>query len=56
MSRDADAVRAAKIALGEAGPVWWTDGAPDFSGEHPQTTPYAAWWKTLSDEEQQTGF
>src|ERR1700760_3810773 len=24
-------VDAAKIALGERGPVWWMDGAPDFN-------------------------
>jgi hypothetical protein len=24
-------VDAAKIALGERGPVWWDDGAPDFN-------------------------
>lgn len=25
------AVDAARVALGEPGPVWWTDGAPDFN-------------------------
>jgi len=25
------AVDAAKVALGERGPVWWDDGAPDYN-------------------------
>lgn len=40
------AVRAAKIALGERGPVWWTDGAPDFNRTLVKNTPYAAWYQT----------
>ena len=24
-------VQAAKVALGERGPVWWNDGSPDFN-------------------------
>jgi hypothetical protein len=38
------AVDAAKVALGERGPVWWTDGAPDLNRHMARTTPYAAWW------------
>ena len=38
------AVDIAKQALGERGPVWWTDGAPDFNRHLAKNTPYAAWW------------
>ena len=55
MGRDAEAVLAAKIALGEAGPVWWSDGAVDFSGTAPEASPYAAWWSALSDDEREAG-
>jgi hypothetical protein len=33
----------AKRALGERGPVWWSDGAPDFNRHMARNTPYAAW-------------
>lgn len=36
-------VQAAKVALGERGPVWWDDGAPDFNRKLARNTPYAAW-------------
>ncbi len=55
MSADATAVLAAKVALGEAGPVWWEDGAPDVSGKGPEATSYAAWWRGLTDEERAKG-
>ena len=42
------AVDAAKIALGERGPVWWDDGVPDLSGRPIESTPYAEWWQTRS--------
>ena len=35
-------VDAAKIALGERGPVWWTDGSPDRNRQLVAGTPYAA--------------
>jgi hypothetical protein len=38
------AVDRAKIALGERGPVWWTDGAPDLNRHKVNTSPYAEWW------------
>jgi hypothetical protein len=41
------AVDAAKRALGERGPVWWTDGAPDFNRRMVANTPYAAWYAAL---------
>lgn len=43
-----DRVQAAKVALGERGPVWWNDGAPDVNRHHPKNTPYAAWWRSLA--------
>ena len=43
-----DRVQAAKEALGERGPVWWDDGAPDETGTHPQNSSYAAWWASGS--------
>lgn len=42
------AVDAAKVALGERGPVWWEDGAPDLNRHMARTTPYAAWAASLS--------
>ncbi|SER57195.1 hypothetical protein SAMN04490244_101524 [Tranquillimonas rosea] len=42
-----DAVDTAKRRLGERGPVWWTDGAPDVSGRAPWTCHYADWWHAL---------
>ncbi len=41
-------VNAAKVALGERGPVWWTDGAPDFNRRPVRTSPYAEWYRTLT--------
>lgn len=41
------AVNAAKIALGERGPVWWTDGAPDLNRHMARNTPYADWFASL---------
>ena len=38
------AVHAAKVALGERGPVWWDDDAPDYTRRAPKNTPYADWW------------
>lgn len=40
-------VHAAKVALGERGPVWWGDGAPDVNSYHPKNTVYADWWRSL---------
>ena len=33
-------VHAAKVALGERGPVWWDDGAPDYNRKLLKNTPY----------------
>jgi len=42
------AVDAAKRALGERGPVWWTDGAPDLNRRMAANTPYADWYAALA--------
>ncbi|MNG24110.1 hypothetical protein D3C84_1087980 [compost metagenome] len=41
-------VQAAKVALGEQGPVWWDDGSPDFNKRQVANTPYAEWYRSLS--------
>nr|WP_240957060.1 hypothetical protein [Pseudopontixanthobacter vadosimaris] len=41
-------VQAAKEALGERGPVWWTDGAPDYNRHMIRQTPYADWWEQVA--------
>ncbi|MBD8184552.1 hypothetical protein IFU20_00020 [Pseudomonas viridiflava] len=53
-SGDADQLRqtradvdAAKVALGERGPVWWKDGAPDYNRHKVDNTPYAQWYRSL---------
>lgn len=38
-------VHAAKVALGERGPVWWTDGAPDLGRCKIADTQYADWYE-----------
>ncbi|MGV8940331.1 MAG: hypothetical protein ACOH1P_02190 [Lysobacter sp.] len=35
------AVHTAKVALGERGPVWWTDDTKDFNRYLVKNTPYA---------------
>ena len=40
-------VNEAKIALGERGPVWWTDNAPDYNRYMAKNTPYADWYAQL---------
>jgi hypothetical protein len=37
-------VHRAKIGLGERGPVWWTDGAPDVNRRMAWNTHYADWY------------
>ena len=44
------AVDAAQRALGERGPVWWTDGAPDLNRRLARNTPYAEWYAALGPE------
>ena len=45
------AVDAAKHGLGERGPVWWTDGAPDLNRRMVANTPYAQWYAVLPEAE-----
>ncbi len=42
-------VDAAKRALGERGPAWWTDGAPDYNRRMARNTPYADWFAALPE-------
>ncbi len=42
-----EAVDRAKVALGERGPVWWSDGAPDYNRHLVKNTPYAEWYAGL---------
>jgi hypothetical protein len=49
------AVDVAKRQLGERGPVWWTDGAPDYGRRMVRNTPYADWFARLDAGEEQAG-
>lgn len=49
------AVDVAKRNLGERGPVWWSDDAPDEGGKHPRNSIYAAWWAALPLAQRQAG-
>ena len=40
-------VHAAKTSLGERGPVWWVDGAPDYNRHMAANTPYRGWYERL---------
>ena len=46
-SRAHAAVDSAKTALGERGPVWWDDGAPDLNRHMARNTLYADWIASL---------
>lgn len=37
-------VHEAKMHLGERGPVWWDDGAPDENRKLAKNSSYADWW------------
>ena len=41
------AVDDAKRALGERGPVWWEDGAPDLNRHMAKNTAYADWYAKI---------
>ncbi len=45
------AVDRAKVALGERGPVWWDDGAPDLNRRMVKNTPYAGWFDRLGPDD-----
>jgi hypothetical protein len=38
----------AKIALGERGEPWWTDGGPDWNRQMAKDTPYAERFQSLA--------
>ncbi|TVV70233.1 hypothetical protein [Sphingomonas solaris] len=40
-------VDAAKVSLGERGPVWWQDGTADLNRHLARNTPYADWYEAL---------
>ncbi|MBB1251647.1 hypothetical protein [Rhizobium sp. G21] len=42
-------VNDAKVALGERGPVWWDDGAPDLNRHLVKNTLYADWFEELTE-------
>lgn len=44
-------VDAAKTALGERGPVWWDDDAPDETRRLARNTRYAEWFAGVSPDE-----
>jgi len=41
-------VHAAKVALGERGDVWWSDGSPDYNRHKVTNTRYAEWFASLT--------
>ncbi|WP_082925442.1 hypothetical protein [Erythrobacter neustonensis] len=45
-------VQSAKVALGERGPPWWTDGAPDHNRRLVRNSPYAAWFARSNDADE----
>ena len=42
-------VQVAKEALGERGPVWWTDGTPDYNRHMAINTPYREWYESIHE-------
>lgn len=40
----------AKHALGERGPPWWNDGAPDLNRRMVAATPYATWFASIGED------
>ena len=44
LHRAREQLNAVKLALGERGPVWWTDGTPDFNRRLVRNSPYASWF------------
>lgn len=43
-------VDAAKIGLGERGPVWWDDGAPDYNRKLVRNSPYLEWFSGIDKQ------
>nr|WP_242653407.1 hypothetical protein [Sphingomonas jatrophae] len=44
-------VHAAKVSLGERGPVWWSDGAPDQNRRMAKNSSYADWFAALPEDQ-----
>jgi hypothetical protein len=42
-------IQTTKVALGERGPVWWSDGSPDLNRQQVLNSPYSDWYHTLSE-------
>ena len=58
-SGDEDAISAARklvaraqVGLGERGPAWWKDGAPDFNRTQVKNSPYADWFVRVESQQQ----
>jgi len=49
------AVDSAKRGLGERGPVWWTDGEPDWNRHLVKNSPYAGWFNQQANGEAEAG-
>jgi len=45
------AIERIKRELGERGPVWWHDGAPDLNRHMARNTPYARWFEDQAGDE-----
>ena len=45
-------IREAEVGLGERGPVWWRDGAPDLNRYLVKNTPYADWYSSVDSRQQ----
>ncbi|QLF92226.1 hypothetical protein HW090_03005 [Pseudomonas sp. ABC1] len=45
-------VDAAKVALGERGEPWWSDGSPDYNRRRVTRTPYAEWFQSLGEQKE----
>lgn len=43
-----------KVALGERGTPWWTDGSPDYNKKLVGKTPYAEWYSRIARETRET--
>src|SRR3954453_1863075 len=49
------AIDEAKVALGERGDPWWTDGAPDYNRRMVANSPYRDWFVRISAEGETDG-
>jgi hypothetical protein len=50
VERARERVDAAKTSLGERGPVWWSDDAPDETRRMAVNTRYADWFAVVSKQ------